>query len=432
MRQIGLSDLIYYQEQNYRDKIKPFLKNSKYIYNQNYMKKHKKSFISLMAHSIKISNLKSISDMIKQINSFFNKNFNIFLFINESELSGAHVFPIYKNKNKDECDKIIIVVSQHFLNNLNRNEQLAILAHEIGHIFLKHHKIPSNKLLNIKDDIENIQDLKSNILKWNISKEISSDILSFIFLKKDFESFSMAILKTCASLSESSIKYLNKDELIDNILNQYSDIVESSCNDQLTTHPLTPLRIKIIKTISESELINNFNQEIPTNKYKKMKDNFNKKIDNIVKKIYPEIIGTKNDKIKNVMLELGLAVILSDNKILPEEINAISKIIGYDNLSNINDYYKKIKNMNTDNYSKKINNLVQNSINNTIEYDLSKNDIFHIIRNMIIIAASDNEIEKNEIQTILKFSNRFGIDIYDLKMIAKRTGLNMELDIYFE
>src|SRR6056297_1031561 len=402
MKQIGLSDLIYYQEQNYRDKIKPFLKNSKYINNQNYMRKHKKSFISLMAHSIKISNLKSISDMIKQINSFFNKNFNIFLFINESELSGAHVFPIYKNKNKDECDKIIIVVSQHFLNNLNRNEQLAILAHEIGHIFLKHHKIPSNKLLNIKDDIENIQDLKSNILKWNISKEISSDILSFIFLKKDFESFSMAILKTCASLSESSIKYLNKDELIDNILNQYSDIVESSCNDLLTTHPLTPLRIKIIKTISESELINNFNQEIPTNKYKKMKDNFNKKIDNIVKKIYPE------------------------------KINAISKIIGYDNLSNINDYYKKIKNMNTDNYSKKINNLVQNSINNTIEYDLSKNDIFHIIRNMIIIAASDNEIEKNEIQTILKFSKRFGIDIYDLKMIAKRTGLNMELDIYFE
>lgn len=299
---------------------------------------------------------------------------------------------------------LMIFVSQHFFNILNEEEQLGILGHEVAHHLFNHQRFPSHSLINSHFDIGDIKSLKEYLIYHSKIKEISSDFVGLACCNFNYKAYSSALIKYTTGLSDSANSVFSISPLVDMVLDQYEKHLKNPFFfDLYSTHPLMPVRVRIIKSLINTPLVRNYQFEVAEKNYNSYKKEFNNAVEAIIKQTYPEMFPTEN-KINSVLAPMSIAVMLADGEIDEKELLHIrekAKESGYDNSSLLDRYST---NLSAQNIKKEMNKLIKEAIHTANEEAFNKILIIPIIRSLILVAASDGDIHREELKVIYKFA----------------------------
>jgi hypothetical protein len=294
--QITWQDVQYGREEALYKQLRPVLEDLANKYQAFSEKTHmqEKEFFKYLSHAVKIDKLPGMAKLITDINQTLNTDFELNLFMFQSPVSNAMCLPRYGiglNKEAEDTKELVILVSQHFLNDLTYSEQQSILGHELGHLLYGHVHIPAKVILESEFQLKDAKNVKSNVLRWMICAEVSCDIIGFLSCGRDKDVFFQTMIKYTTGLS-TPILQDSAEQMFDLVLAQFEELSSSMFNTMLTTHPLTPLRLKIIQAISDTNLMNHFGQSVDRQELAAYKKAFDAAIDYEIKQIYPEMIPT--------------------------------------------------------------------------------------------------------------------------------------------
>lgn len=423
MKRITYKDLQYPREEHYYTKLKPSFDRIKENHAgfEHKIARQEENFFNILSNSVRIDGLDRIGALVTDINSHLDTEFDIDIFLYQSPVSNAMCIPHYSLTDDEKVRKLIILVSQHFFNNLDERERTTILGHELAHLLFGHVKIPANLILQEDLNLSEAGDLKSDVLKWSICCEITCDIFGYVSNNQDKNAFSTAMLKYTTGLHSNTLQHFGDETLVQLVLNQYDDISDSIYEGILSTHPLTPLRLKIIENISETPLVQNYGTEQPEDAVAGMKEEFSAIIDGALDDIYPELTHNGDLKGKEILLDLAIAVALADGKVSKEEMECIGQIIS--EKERMKKRFKQVKQQVTqNNYAEIASKLVSSSVKRGRSQSLKKKDILNLMRQLIVVAASDSVISKNELQTIHRFGKEFDFTKQDIVLLSKQLG----------
>jgi len=176
----------------------------------------------------------------------------------------------------------------------------------------------------------------------------------------------------------------------------------------ISSHPIMPLRVKIINEVINTKLIRNFGETLSLSKIKEYKKEFNDLVNELICTIYPELFLEDND-ITNVIVLMSIAVVLADKEIHESEDKYIKSL-----LKNTKKDYSVFTDLifkkdNDTSFEDKISQLIDESILITQKKTFNKTMIVPIIRKLLLVAASDGEVVKEELNVIFDFAKHFSI-----------------------
>ena len=386
---------------------------------QNYLHKNNedKNFFELLKHALEIKEHYAVNALIKRLKENLELDkIELKLFLYQESIFNVSCFP---RKIENNVIELQIFVSQHFFNNLNEDEQLAILGHEMAHFLFDHLRFPAHDIINTPFNIGDTGELKSNLIYHSKISEITSDIIGLVANEFNYKAYSTALIKHTTGLSDSANSMFSITPLIETVLQQFDKYAENLFfNDLHSTHPLMPVRVKIINTIAKSRLVRYFGQEVSDKDFKVFKAEYNKLVDDIVKTVYPEIYPDET-VINEVLMPMSVAVMLADDKIDKNELSLIKSMINkshrdFEELTQL--FLKKNKDLS---FVEIKNNLIKISVRLAQKKSFDKNLIIPIIRKLIIVAASDGKIEKSELLCIYRFAKEFDVSKQDIVLLIK-------------
>lgn len=426
MKKITCHDLQYKREKEFYAKLHPVLERLRREYKafSDKTQQQEKEFFKHLSYSVKVDKLAEVSYLLQQINNRLNTDLKINLFLYQSPISNACCIPRYGVKRSETCNELVILVSQHFLNELNPIEQTAVLGHELGHLVYGHVDIPARAVLDYQFPLKDAQALKSNLLKWMICAEVSCDTVAYLSCGCDKNAFCTAMLKYTTGLNSQNIQASNHHgSLIDVVSEQFEEISGHLFNPILTTHPLTPLRLRIASVLSDSGLVKHFGKSLHEETLAMYKSEFNDLIDKEVGKIYPEIIPAKQGPSNDMLFELCIAVASADGKITFDEVGAIRKILGTS--AKVEEKYRQMTaNLRPASIADMASGIVNKAVLQAEQENYNKGDIVKILRYLLIVAASDGKIENCELDTIYAFAKRFDVSKQEILLLFKQMGFH--------
>mgnify|MGYP001402537976 CR=1 FL=1 len=357
--------------------------------------------------ALMVNHLPVIQKIIKQINNLFDDEdvLDIKIYINRKENpeAKATVNDSFSGGKRD----LIIILTQHFMNELKYNEKLSVIAHEVAHFYYGHTAVPFKKIIQRYSRSKKIEEkiFVQNLKKWSICKEISADLLS-LQLTKSYESTSLALIKFTTGIMEDA------DEVLRDLEYHFNKLRENHQCEVLKEHPLTLLRVLILKRVSEYFNENGWNAD-----RSKVQDIINEEMS----LIYPEIVFDRNADNISLTFELGLLVGIADGEIDDDEIEYLEQLMYSQQRSfciverakeltcKINDK----KGMTVEEKAWKHINIVMPNI---IERAKAINGlhISSIIRNLLTLAASDGQIDCNEMKVVYLFAKEFNYSKEDI------------------
>ena len=376
-----------------------------------------KHFFELLKHALEIKNHYAVNALIDRLNDNLNlEKIDLKLFLYQESIFNVSCFP---RKLENNVTQLQIFVSQHFFNNLNEDEQLGIIGHEIAHFLFDHLRFPAYDIINTPFNIGDTGELKSNLIYHSKMSEITADIIGLVANEFNYKAYSTALIKHTTGLSDSANSIFSITPLIEIVLQQFDKHAENIFfNDLYSTHPLMPVRVKIINTIAKSRLVRFFGQEVSDKDFQLYKKEYNKIVDDIVKTVYPEIYPDET-VINEVLIPMSVAVMLADNKIDKNEYSLIKSMIKktHRDFKEITEsFIQKHKDLA---FNEIKNNLIHISIRLAKKESFNKSLIIPIIRKLIIVAASDGRIEKSELLCIYQFAKEFDVSKQDIVLLMK-------------
>jgi len=395
------------------NKIFPNFKNA----TTSYDNKEDKYFYDIVKYAVEIKNHYVVDSIEKRIESNLKlKKIDLKLFLYQNTTFNVSCFP---RKIENDITQLQIFVSQHFFNNLNEDEQAGIIGHEIAHYLFDHLRFPSYDLINYSFDIGTIGELKSDLIYFKKISEITADIIGLVSNDFNYRAYSTALIKHTTGLNDSANSTFSITPLIDLVLKQYEEYATNVFfYDLHSTHPLMPVRVKIINTIINSKLVKHFGQEVSDKDYVVYKKEYDEEINRIIKVVYPEIFPY-NDNINEILIPMSVAVMLADNKIDEKEILLIKNMIKKSHREFKELSIFSLDRKNSLSFKKIKEDLIKRSIEKATKKNFNKNLIIPILRALIIVAASDDDIEKSELKTIYSFAKEFNISKQDIILLIK-------------
>ncbi|MDY6862170.1 MAG: TerB family tellurite resistance protein [Thermodesulfobacteriota bacterium] len=423
---ITWQEVQYGREKLLYKKIRPVLEDlrNRYKVFSEKTQYQEREFFRHLSHSLKLDKLPSIASLLNIVKERLNLDAQINVFLFQSPIPNAMCMPRYGILYKDKSQKLVILVSQHFMNDLNSVERLSILGHELGHLLFGHVDIPARIILESEFGLAHAKDIKSNILKWMICTELSCDVIGMLCCNLNIDAFCNAMLKYTTGLAQKIIQNNTENVLIfDLLLDQYNEISESLFDAIMTTHPLTPLRLKIMKTITQTELIKRIGDTLEYNELEILKEKYNNVIDSLIYKIYPEVVLEGSTSDNTLQFSICLAVALSDGRISKDEVAAIHAITN--TRGNIGETYKKIEQkLKYDSAAAIVDSILKDTVKKTKVSGMSRTEVVKMVRHALLVAASDGKIEKNELDTIYNFAVNFGISKEDIVTLIGQMNIN--------
>jgi Zn-dependent protease with chaperone function len=402
MKKIGYRDLQIQIEIDFQKNIEKSIKSI--IDGIDIKQKFSRSRLTLPGKAIDVDQHYAVKYIIERINKNFGLELNIRIFLYQSTLFNISCFPV----NSDNKNEIQIFVSQHFFNNLNEDEQVAIIGHEISHFLFDHFKYSLMDLMNYQNKDGENGSLKANIIYWSKAREITADIMGLVANDFNFKAYSTAIIKHFTGLNESSNSNFNVSPLVNIALKQYDSLANDPLfNDVSSTHPVMPLRVKIINTITQSTLIKNFGKEVSIKTLNNYKKEYNETINKILKGIYPEIFADDLGWY-GILIPMAIAVILADDKIDGHEIKIIENICSRNQQNKVEKYRKLLFGKGGKiNFIKIKEELINESISFAKRENYNKHTLVPMIRKLLLVADIDGYIDKRELICIHEFAKHF-------------------------
>jgi hypothetical protein len=367
---------------------------------------HEMFIYKLTKPALNINHLKVIQDIKNQIFQVFDKfdKFDLNIYINRSFEPEAKVT---SNQSIIKSEKeLIIILSQHFLNDLTYDEQLSVISHEVAHYYYNHTSVPFNEIIEkyeydaLTSDKEFLelkiflQDLK----KWSICKEISADLFA-LQVTKSYKATALALIKFSTGIISEA------EDVLRNLEDNFKSLKKNKVKDILKEHPDTLLRVMILKSVFDFVNINGY----------KNNDKVQNIIDDQIEYIYPEILFHKIDINILYTYELGLLVGAADGEIDKREIMFLTQITYMrktneeikKDCDNINNIISEGCEDPSDKEERKI--VAKKYIMNKIPeiHKSLKNEDIHVasvIRNLLSLAKSDGIIDADELETIYQFA----------------------------
>jgi uncharacterized membrane protein YebE (DUF533 family) len=423
--QITWQNLQYGREKDLYSQLRPVLEDlaSKYKVFSEKTYLQEREFFKYLSHAVKIDKLPSMAKLITDMNQTLNTDFQLNLFMFQSPVANAMCLPRYgieHRKEDEDTQELVILVSQHFLNELTYLEQLSILGHELGHLLYGHVHIPAKTILESEFELKDVKNVKSNVLRWMICTEVSCDIIGFLTCHRDKDVFFQTMLKYTTGLSTPVLQDA-ANYMIDLVLAQFDELSTSMFDAVLTTHPLTPLRLKIIQSVADSNLINHFGQTVDRQTLIAYKEEFDSIIDNEIRQIYPEMISSTSDQVDECLFRLCVAVALADGKITQDEVATIQNILEQKETFDTSfiDRVKQDKRP----INEIIEKIVRKGVEDVKQSGKSRIEIVGMLRKLLIIAASDGNVDRSELDTIYSFAKEFGISKQELLFLLQQLGI---------
>jgi len=401
---ITYKDLRYKRDKIYHEKVLKSLEivKSKQPAISAFLSESMSSFYKLLSAAIRIDNHPNVKMIIKTIAEKYDTDPQMHVFLYEANSPKA----MCTNRRFLEGGKLkselIVLVSQHFFNNLDFQQQISVLSHEYCHKLLGHTDIPAKRILDCNLDLSSQSELRLDLIKWMICAEISSDIFALHSTDYKPKVFSTSIIKY-----SSGVFALDTYDFIDILIKQYDDLADRLISQDLTPHPILPLRIKIIQEVCKDPIIGKIGQNIPKAEKLSLIDGFNKKIDDLIFGVYPEIFEEGRSKHSLLYLNLGAAVMLADHHITEEEekhfLSLENETISPGKiLKKIKEQVKEID------YNTIIKSLLNESLDYCKKHKLTVSEIIPLVRFMLLTAASDG-VAASELKVIYRFAKNFKI-----------------------
>jgi hypothetical protein len=252
MRTITYHDLQYQRERHLYESLNPVLHKFKITCGlAQKVEQMEREFFLLLGNALKIDTLPEINKLLTLLCNSLKVHLKVHLFLSQSPICHAASMPRYGTKSKLEGNEIIIMASQHFLNELDSNEQLSILGHELAHLLFGHIYIPARLILKMNTSLGGDQKLKSDILKWMICSEVSCDTIGYLGCGGDASAFSRAMLKYTTGLYSRTIQ---TGDLFQN-LHDITFQQKCSTNQTLSTTLANIFQMKLSITTKNSSMI---------------------------------------------------------------------------------------------------------------------------------------------------------------------------------
>ena len=389
-----------------KSKIDKLLNESDSDYKRELLAKEM-SIYDLTRPALMVNHLPVIQKIIKQVNKVFDKEevLDIKIYINRKETpeAKATVNHSLTGRKRD----FIIILTQHFMNELNDNEKLSVIAHEVAHFHYRHTAVPFKKIIHRKSRSQKIEDkiFVQNLKKWSICKELSADLLA-LQLTKNYESTASALIKFTTGIMKDA------DEVLRDLESHFSQLQANHHCEALKEHPLTLLRVLILKRVSEYFDRNGWNAD-------------SSKVQVIINKemslIYPEIVFDRNSDNISLTFELGLLVGIADGEIDDDEIKYLEQLMYSQHRSfSITERARELTCKINDEKGLTIEEKAWQHINivmpDIIERAKAINGlhISSIIRNLLTLAASDGQIDCNEMKVVYLFAKEFNYSKEDI------------------
>jgi len=417
-------DVQYEREQHFYTRLGPVLADLQRKYRDFAAKTQQleQEFFKHLSHSVKIDTYEPIPTLVKQLNQRLGTDLKISLFLFQGPVSNAMAIPRHAATDGHGDRELVVLVTQHFMNELTPEEVMSILAHELGHLLLGHVHIPAQAILESKFSLADIGGLKSDVLKWFTCREVSCDVIGLLGCDCNVTPFSRAMLKYTTGLADRGIVDDHGiDGLVKLLLDQLDEVSEADFDPTLSTHPLTPLRLKIAHEVANSELIKHFGQNVADGDLARYKSDFNSLIDAQVSRIYPEIFPQRGGGDTDVRFRLCTAVALADGSITPEEMTAITTILG----RKVDSDLRKCIGETVRGQEAKaaVARLVDEAVELSRRRRDTKSQIADILKNALVVAASDGVIERYELEAIHAYAKHFGFSRQDIVALMGQMGL---------
>jgi len=370
--------------------------------------------LALPGQAMEVEGHYNVKYILDRIETIFKPNINIRVFLYQSVVFNISCFQYDVNEEQE----LHIYVSQHFFNNLNEEEQVGIIGHEISHHLLGHLGYPLNEIISDPYITQAEASLKSNIIYWNKACEITADILGLVANDFNYKAYSTAIIKHFTGLSESTLSNFNILPLIALGLEQYEQFANDPLfNDAASTHPSIMLRLKIINTITQSKLIRHYGQNESLDNINTFKKEYNDIINKLIEGIYPEIFSDKKGW-SNILIPMTMAVILADQKIDDRELIYFEELFSSYPRKRI-EKYKRLAYNSKGEFEELIQKFVGESIEYGKNHGYNKHRLVPIIRKLLLVADSDGKIEKRELNCIFQFGEAFGFTREDIVILVQ-------------
>jgi|GEM_PF-3507704 len=370
---------------------------------QNFLHQDVAGFYHLLGNAILVDRHPNI-DLIK--NAILKKydvdtQIRVFQYENYSAKAMCTNRTFFENGKKKT--ELIILVSQHFFNQLDFQEQISVLSHELCHFILGHIEIPGHHLLQSDIDFADHGQVKIFLMKWLLCAEISSDIFALYASNFNPKHFSSAVIKF-----NSGVNALNSYDMVDVLLDQYDDLTSQVRQAELTPHPILPLRIKVIDEICEnSELISKMDTYVSKKELKRLTKDYNKQIDDIVIKVYPELFEDTRTRDETLYLLLGTAVVLTDHKITDEEERLLCELnkVKKNRKCHFDDLRAKCEKKG---YEVVIKEKEEKALAYCRKRNYGQTEIVPVLRYMLRVASAD-KVQLAELRLIARFAANFDI-----------------------
>jgi len=444
---IGLEHVRYETEKGQYDGIVELFEGLKKLLEDLRRKQEsdKQQMLKLMSDSISVSGSHHVKDLVEKVKKRIRAEFDLDVFVARNEL--ANVGCMYFNKENVSCPAGVVITSQHFFEDLEEDEQLFVLGHEIGHLLYGHTQIPTHVVLNIPPQpdpqkTETLFRLKKRVLGWHTAAEISADIVGMISTGCHSDPVLSALTKISTGLSGRSLQKLfvlhENNTLREFLDQQFEHVSESEKSNDLTTHPLIPARAKIANDLCGHFLLDNFGKDVPDLEAH-VKD-LTSRIDNIIVKVYEDVIpperrdelleggaggkSARSQLAKAVSEYMGTAVILADGFLVQEEFDALSGLISVDkkhildalsrrldafNISGMDVGAGRLKLQPMEAVSQLVKYYVQQAADLTSDAGLDKPLLDDIMRNLLTLSIADGEVEQSELEVMKIFTSSFGV-----------------------
>ncbi len=413
MKPITLFDLQYEKEKHYFQKIGNQLNASKGIkeFLDQYREKKDKDFYNLLSTAIKIDRHPEIREVIQSISILVGTYSDIHVFLYQNALPDARCYT--QKKAGSGKKELIVLVSQHFFNDLTIKEKMAIIGHELAHMLYGHTEYPKNFIMEGKYPKE----VKSDVNKWSICCEISCDVLGYVAAGRDAASFNSAMIKYTTGIKSGNDKLINQ-KFIDMVLAQYDEINASVHTSMLSSHPITPLRVKLIEEISKTNLLKNYGTPLYQSSTAMVKE-FNHTIDKVVKDVYPQLFPVERGH-KKIIRNLCTAVAISDGKIDERELAFLKNELNLPESTASLMASIKQRVQASGGFVYLVQQLLDEAVTLTRTNKLTGNQIANLIIICTNVAKADGRVEDSEIDCIAYYAAKFGIDRFTILILLRR------------
>ena len=375
-------------------------------------------FVSFLSHSVQIDQLGSLPQVIQTVKQNLKTDtpINIFLFDFPEANAMATAQLAFDGKSSEE---LFVLVGHHYLNHLTDQERVVILGHELGHLMLGHTSIPAMMLLDPDVDLSKTPEVRADVLRWAICKEISCDVFGFVASGGDTSSCSSALIKYHTSLTEETYNAMGGDALIQQVLSQYDSLSDSVVESVISTHPLMPLRLRLFKLMGQNPYLSHYGQEVSADNFKQMQEEFHDAAEPVIREIYPELFEEQTIDQGFILFYLGVAIALADGQIDREEVDAIQKMVSPEIDSAA--FFQSLEDtLQKRDHTSVGQELVDRAVEEAKQKSYGKNEATQFVRKLLVVAAADGKVDSSELLMIFHFASNFGFSKQEIVYLANQ------------